>query len=68
MKEECKTLRDQSLKELMSLHKEEERKFFEMINEKQVSKKLDKPHLLRATKKTIARILTIIGEKEREEA
>lgn len=67
MAKETKQLRDQTVKELQALHKEEEKKLFDLINENRVNKKLDKPHRIRAAKKRIARILTVTLEKQREE-
>ncbi|MCX6995315.1 MAG: 50S ribosomal protein L29 [Chlamydiae bacterium] len=67
MRKETKLLRDQTITELKELHKEEERKLFDLINENRVNKKLDKPHRLNAAKKKIARILTLTLEKQREE-
>lgn len=67
MAKETKELREQTVAELKLLHKEEERKLFDLINENRVNKKLDKPHRMRAARKRIARILTVTLEKEREE-
>ncbi|MEI6531209.1 MAG: 50S ribosomal protein L29 [Chlamydiota bacterium] len=67
MIKETKLLRDQTIAELKELHKEEERKLFDLINENRVNKKLDKPHRIGAAKKRIARILTVTLEKQREE-
>lgn len=67
MAKETKELREQTVAELKLLHKEEERKLFDLINENRVNKKLDKPHRMRAARKRIARILTVTLEKQREE-
>lgn len=66
MAKETNSLREQTAAELTLLHKEEERKLFDLINENRVNKKIDKPHRIGAARKRIARILTIIGEKQRE--
>jgi ribosomal protein L29 len=67
MAKETKELREQTVDELNLLRKEEEKKLFALVNENRVTKKLEKPHRIGAAKKRIARILTIIGEKQREE-
>lgn len=56
--------RDQSIEELGAKYDELRKELYEMVNIKQSTKKLDKPHLVRAIKKDIARVLTIIGEKQ----
>lgn len=66
MAKETKALREQTETELNLLRQEEEKKLFDLTNEQRVTKKLDKPHRIGASKKRIARILTIIGEKQRE--
>jgi|FaiFalDrversion2_1042247.scaffolds.fasta_scaffold13058_2 large subunit ribosomal protein L29 len=62
---EVKELREKNLSELFKILKEEREKLFKLKIEKSL-KKLTKPHLLRETKKNIARILTIINEKRKE--
>lgn len=46
--------------QLVDLNKE----IFEFINQKQRTKKMDQPHLLREKKKDKARLLTILHEKQ----
>lgn len=60
----AKELRAKSLSELFKLLSEERKKLFELKIEKSLNK-LKKTHLLRLTRKNIARILTIINEKKR---
>jgi large subunit ribosomal protein L29 len=60
----AKELRLKSLSELFKLLAEERKKLFNLKIEKSL-KKLNKPHLLKLTKKNIARILTVINEKQR---
>lgn len=55
-------LRNKSLEELKKLEKELRKKLQELKITKAL-KKLDKPHLLKMTRKDLARVLTIIKEK-----
>lgn len=56
--------RDQSIDELNATLLDKRRERFNLLNQRQKEKKLDKPHLLKTVKKDIARILTVISEKE----
>ncbi|CAF23144.1 50S ribosomal protein L29 [Candidatus Protochlamydia amoebophila] len=62
----AKDLRDQSLEELEATHDESRRKLFELNNEFRSQKKREKPHEMKHTRKDIARLLTVITEKRRE--
>jgi large subunit ribosomal protein L29 len=55
--------RDQSVDELNALLKEKRKERFKLINQREKEKKMDKPHLPRAVRKDIARILTVLTEK-----
>jgi large subunit ribosomal protein L29 len=55
--------KDQTVEELKILHKELSRDVFELNNEIMLSRKIDKPHLVRQKKKDRARILTLIRQK-----
>lgn len=57
-------LRDQSVEELKALVAEQRRALFDLINTFKTAHKLDKPHLVRQTRKDIARLLTVINEKQ----
>lgn len=57
-------LRDQSIDELLATCQDLRKKLFELTNQLKQDKKLEKPHLIRQTKKEIARILTIVSEKQ----
>ncbi len=61
----AKEFRDQTVEELKSAYSDCQKELFSMVNEKKQSKKLEKPHLLRTTRKNMARLLTIINEKKR---
>lgn len=56
-------LRDQSKEELEANLQELRKEIFTMRNEKKVSKKNEKPHMIRAMRKQIARVLTVLNEK-----
>lgn len=56
--------RDQSLEELEAVCRDTRKELFQLVNEWQRTKKLDKPHQLRQKKKEIARLLTVITEKQ----
>lgn len=60
----AKDLRDQTTEELKALVNDKRRELFNLINSLKIARKLDKPHLVRETKKDIARLLTIINEKQ----
>jgi large subunit ribosomal protein L29 len=57
-------IRDQTVEELKALVNDKRKELFNMINSLKIAHKLDKPHLVRETKKDIARLLTIINEKQ----
>ncbi|GBD34638.1 50S ribosomal protein L29 [bacterium HR35] len=58
----AKELRNKSLEELKRLEGELRKKIQELKMLKAL-KKLDKPHLLKLTRKDLARVLTVIKEK-----
>jgi large subunit ribosomal protein L29 len=60
----AKDLRDQTVVELKALLVEKQRANFKLLNQRQKEKKLDKPHLLPGNRREIARILTVLTEKE----
>lgn len=62
----AKDLRVQTPSELQDLLKENQQKLFDLINQFHMDKKIDQPHLMRSLRKDIARILTILREKELE--
>ena len=57
-------MRDQSIEELVAKREETKRELFEIRNEQKRTRKVEKPHLLREKKKDIAKINTILREKE----
>lgn len=60
----AKELRDQSQEELKALCHDLSKELFQLRNETKVTRKSEKPHLVRAKKKDRARIMTILREKE----
>lgn len=57
-------LRDQSVEELQVRLEELQKKGFELRNERQVHKKLEHPHEMAQTRREIARVLTVLNEKQ----
>lgn len=57
-------LRDQSQEELKAQYGELSKEIFNLKNEVSMTKKLEKPHLLREKKKKRARVMTALREKE----
>lgn len=62
----AKDLRDQSVEELEAIYDESCRKLFEMVSEAKMRKKQDKPHEIKHARKDIARLLTVMTEKRRQ--
>lgn len=60
-------LRDQSAEELELQLEEARRKLFELRSEKATLAKLEQPHLVRITRRSIARIMTVLKEKTKVE-
>lgn len=59
-----KELQDQSEQELTALSSDLEKEVFQLRNELNVSRKLEKPHLLKAKRRDRARVLTILSQKK----
>jgi large subunit ribosomal protein L29 len=62
----AKDLRDQSIEELEAIYDESSRKLFEIINVSKLQKKREKPHEIKHARKDIARLLTVMSEKRRQ--
>ncbi len=60
----AKELRDQSPEELKALYQDLSKEIFQLRNEMKITRKVEKPHLVRIKKKDRARALTILREKE----
>ncbi len=59
-----KDLRDQSVEELRYQYRDLSKELFQLRNEIKITRKAEKPHLIREKKKDRARVLTILREKE----
>lgn len=59
-----KELRDLSIADLELMCQERRKKQFDLFNEHRKTQKQEKPHLVEQTKKEIARLLTIMREKQ----
>jgi large subunit ribosomal protein L29 len=59
-------LRDLSINELEANYEDERKKLFKLVNEKRQTKQFEKPHRIKQTRKQIARLLTIMTEKQSE--
>lgn len=68
MAKKKKELKDQSVKELNARLHELDRELFTLRNELATQRKLEKPHQIREKRKDKARILTILTQKNRNEA
>lgn len=60
----AKELHDQTIEELQATYSDKCKELFQLTNELQHAKKLEKPHRIRQTKRDIARLLTVINEKQ----
>jgi large subunit ribosomal protein L29 len=57
-------LKDQTSEELSALLVETRKQLFELVNKRAREKKIDKPHSLITLRRDIARILTVLRQKE----
>ena len=62
----AKDLRDQNLDELEAIYDDSCKKLFELINQFKSEKKREKPHEIKHARKDIARLLTVMTEKRRQ--
>jgi large subunit ribosomal protein L29 len=56
--------RDMTEEEVEALYSDTRKELFHLINELKKAKKVEKPHLIRQKKKDIARLLTVMNEKQ----
>ncbi len=61
----AKELRNMSEEDMKGHLEDAEKELYYMRNEQSISKKIEKPHLVKQRKKEKARILTILREKQR---
>ena len=62
------TLLEKSEEELEQMYGDLCGEIFQLMNELRTSRKLEKPHLLRKTKRDRARVLTILRQKQSKTA
>ena len=62
---QAKELRAQSVNDLETLCVELSKEIFQIKNELSITRKIEKPHLLKLKKKERAKVLTVLGEKKR---
>lgn len=60
----AKELREQSAEDLKALYQDLSKELFELRNEMKVTRKMEKPHLVRTKRKDRARVMTILRENE----
>ena len=60
-------LKKQNLVELTALYNDLSKEIYEIKTEFSITRKLEKPHLLRSKKKDRARVLTAIRQKSQEQ-
>jgi large subunit ribosomal protein L29 len=60
----AKDFRDMSIDELEALKNDTQKELYLLVNEYKLTKKLEKPHLIGQKKKNIARLLTVLTEKQ----
>lgn len=60
----AKDLRDQSVEELLAACEDTRKELFRMVNEAKHARKVDNPQQIRNKRKDIAKLLTVIHEKQ----
>lgn len=60
----AKDLRDQSVEELLAACEDARKELFRMVNEAKHARKVDNPQQIRNKRKDIAKLLTVIHEKQ----
>ncbi len=60
----AKELKSQSSEELNALYQDLSKELFHMRNEMKITRKMEKPHLVRIKKKDRARVMTVLRERE----
>ena len=59
--------RNQSIEELLAILSDTRKEKFNLVNEYGMTRKASQSHIIRQKKKDIARILTLLSEKEKAE-
>lgn len=60
----AKELRDQTIEELKALALDLKGKLFGLVNKREKEKKMDNPQEIKITRREIARVLTVINQKQ----
>ena len=68
MSSKAETFRDQTSEQLQIAHEDLCKELYNLRNERRETGKMEKPHLLKARRKDIARVLTVMVEKRREQS
>lgn len=55
--------KDQSAQELSALYRDLSKEIYDLTNEFKITRKIEKPHLIRAKKRDRARVLTFLRQK-----
>lgn len=61
----AQVFRDQSSEDLEASYADKRKELFNLVNEKRMNKQFEKPHRIKLIKKDIARMLTVITEKQK---
>jgi large subunit ribosomal protein L29 len=56
-------LKDQSVAELNALYRDLSKEIFNLTNEFKITRKIEKPHLIKTKKRERARVLTFLRQK-----
>lgn len=60
----AKSFRDQSSEELNALYQDLSKELFHLRNEMKITRKMEKPNLMRIKKKDRARVMTVLRERQ----
>ena len=61
----AKEYRDLSAEELEATYLDASKELFDLRNDQKLTKRNEQPHLIKERKRSIARMLTVLGEKRR---
>ena len=61
----AKDIRDQSVEEIKATYRDISKELFLLVNEMKLTKKSEKPHLIKEKKRDVARLLTVLNEKNK---
>lgn len=63
---QIKELKNQTEKELEALYHDLSKELFGLRNERQIARKVEKPHLMKGKRKDRARVMTVLRQKQIE--